>query len=83
MNQAISLYPAFDMHGIRLASRLLDEIASGMKPVWPTTEIYADHLVKGLKIVMETRGPEVIRLILLAPRQGQIDWDRLLRPLYT
>ncbi len=83
MNQALSLYPAFDLHGTRLAIRLLDEVAAGMKPVWPTTEIYAEHLVKGLKIVMERRGPEVIRLILIAPRNEQIDWKRLLLPLYT
>lgn len=83
MHQALSLYPAFDLHGTRLADRLLDEVECGMKPVWPSTEIYADHLVKGLRILMETRGAEVIRLILLAPRNEQIDWTRLLRPLYT
>ena len=64
-----------------LASRLLDEIAGGMVPVWPTTERYADRLVEGFETLMERRGPEVIRAILQAPSDGPLVWSRILAPL--
>ncbi len=66
---------------IGLATRLLDEIARGMVPVWPTTRRHADRLVEGLELARERRGPEVIRAILRAPADGPLPWSRLLKPL--
>lgn len=67
----------------RMAARLLDEIAWGMKPVWPTTERYADRLVEGLLTLCETRGVEVVRAVISAPDDATIEWRLRLRPLTT
>lgn len=65
----------------RLAACLLDEMAYGMMPVWPTTERYADHLVEGLLALRDTRGVEVMRAIVNAPRDSVIEWPNRLRVL--
>lgn len=57
-----------------LAGRLLDEIEGGMVPVWPSTERYADRLVRGLEILQTTRGPSVLRAVVDAPRDTVLDW---------
>lgn len=70
-----------DTSPVALATRLLDEIGQGMLPVWPSTERYADRLLEGLMELRGTRGREVYRAVVLAPRDTQIDWRERLRPL--
>jgi hypothetical protein len=83
MHIASPLASLVDNTPVRMATHLLDEIAWGMKPVWPTTERYADRLVEGLRALRETRGVEVVRAIVNAPDDAAIEWRRRLRPLTT
>jgi len=73
--------PFGDLRPVPFASRLLDERARGMVPVWPTTERYADRLVEGLEALRETRGPEVFAAIADAPKDTNLDWPARLSAL--
>ena len=66
-----------------LAGHLLTEISKGQVPVYPTTERIAERLVTGLVALQETRPLEVHRAVLLAPRDGNLDWPDLMRPVTT
>lgn len=52
-----------------------------MTPVWPTTERHAIRLVEGLLDLRETRGVEVMRAVVRAPRDTPLDWQAQLRVL--
>lgn len=83
MHMRSPLTALLDPSPASLAARLLDEIGRGMIPVWPSTERYADRLLEGLMELRNTRGREVYRAVVLAPRDTQIDWREQLRPLIS
>lgn len=75
--------PFGDLKPVAMANRLLDERARGMKPVWPTTDLYADQLVEGFEELQEVRGPEIIAAILVAPVDTHIDWPQRFNKLIS
>ena len=81
MHMRSPMMALLDTSPTALAARLLDEIARGMMPVWPTTERYADRLVEGLMELRDTRGREVYRAVVMAPENCAIDWRERLKPL--
>lgn len=64
-----------------LAVQLLSEIDRGLKPVYPSTPRHAARLVEGLAAMWDERPDDVTRAVLLAPRDGALDWRELMTPL--
>lgn len=74
MQQDIPTYALGSLKPADLAIRLLDEIALGMEPVWPSTSYIADLLVIGFGEMRATRPEEVKRAMLLAPSGMALNW---------